>query len=108
MSTLNDGRRIGILESARQVRPMRWRELGLAAMLLAPAFLIMAVVTLYPLISSFLISLRRWDLLRPEEGHPFVGLDNYAFVLGDPTFWQSVRVTVILVVLAVKLEIILG
>lgn len=108
MSTLNDGRRIGILESARQVRPMRWRELGLAVMLLAPAFLIMAVVTLYPLISAFIISLRRWDLLRPEEGHPFVGLDNYAFVLRDPTFWQSVRVTVIFVVLAVTLEIILG
>lgn len=92
----------------RRISPLRWRELTLAAALMAPAFLIMAVVTLYPLVSAFVISLRRWNLMRPEEGRPFVGLENYRFILGDPVFWQSVRVTVIFVVLAVTLEIVLG
>ena len=92
----------------RRISPLRWRELTLAAALMAPAFLIMAAVTLYPLVSAFVISLRRWNLMRPEEGQPFVGLENYRFTLGDPVFWQSVRVTVIFVVLAVTLEIVLG
>lgn len=92
----------------KRISPLRWQELLLAGALLAPALLIMAFVTLYPLVSAFVISLRRWDLMRPEAGHPFVGFENYRFLLGDPQFWQSVRVTVIFVVLAVSLEIILG
>jgi multiple sugar transport system permease protein len=86
----------------------RRRELQLAALLFAPAFLIMAVVTLYPLVGSFVISLRQWDLMRPELGRPFVGLDNYQFILSDPAFWESVRITVVFVVLAVTIEISLG
>lgn len=86
----------------------RRKELQLAAILFAPAFLIMAVVTLYPLVGSFLISLRQWDLMRPELGRPFVGLDNYRFILSDPAFWESVRITAMFVFLAVTLEISLG
>jgi len=86
----------------------RRKELQLAVALFLPAFLIMAVVTIYPLLRSFSISLRQWDLMRPELGQPFVGLDNYRFILTDPLFWDSVRVTAVFVVLAVSLEICLG
>ena len=71
----------------------RRKELQLAVALVLPAFLIMAVVTLYPLVRSFGISLRQVDLMRPDIGQPFVGLDNYRFILSDPLFWDSVRVT---------------
>ena len=86
----------------------RRKELQLAVALVLPAFLIMAVVTLYPLVRSFGISLRQVDLMRPDIGQPFVGLDNYRFILSDPLFWDSVRVTAVFVVLAVFLEITLG
>jgi ABC-type sugar transport system permease subunit len=82
------------------------RILGIA--LLLPALIIIAAVTIYPLVRSLWISLHAWNLTRPKEGHPFVGLANYNYILHDPTFWQSLRITIIFVVAAVILEIILA
>ncbi len=84
------------------------QELGLAAFLITPALLIMAVVTIFPLLRSLWVSMHKWDLMRPQEGHPFVGLDNYADILADPIFWSSVWVTLLFVALAVAIEICLG
>jgi multiple sugar transport system permease protein len=82
------------------------RILGFA--LLSPALLIIALITIYPLIRSFWISLHGWNLTRPGEGHPFLGLGNYRYILTDPTFWSSMRVTTIFVAAAVTLEICLA
>jgi multiple sugar transport system permease protein len=82
------------------------RILGL--ILLAPALTIIFTVTLYPLVRSFWISLHGWNLTKPAEGHPFLGLGNYQNVLSDPKFWASLRITVIFVIAAVTLEIILA
>lgn len=87
---------------------IRRKELQLAVALVLPALIIMGIVTLYPLVSSFTISLRRWDLMRPDLGRPFVWLDNYRYILTDPLFWESVRVTLAFVFLAVVFEITLG
>ena len=46
--------------------------------------------------------------MRPDLGRPFVGLDNYRYILSDPAFWESVRITLIFVFLAVTIEITLG
>lgn len=62
-------------------------------LLLLPAGLIMAVVTIYPLVRSLVISFLKWDLTKANLAHTFVGFDNYRFILSDPTFWQSVKVT---------------
>lgn len=86
----------------------RREELALMVALTAPAVLIISFVTIYPLARSFWISLRQWDLTKPNEGHPFVGLGNYQASLTDPAFHQSVKVTLIFVVAAVTLEIGLG
>lgn len=87
-------------------RAIEDRFLGIV--LLAPALLIISLVTIYPLARSLYISLRSWNLTRPNEGHPFIGLANYSYILGDPAFWQSLRVTLIFVVAAVILEILLA
>jgi ABC-type sugar transport system permease subunit len=76
--------------------------------LLLPAGLIMAGVTLYPLIRSFTISLLKWDLTKPELVRPFIGLANYQYVLNDPTFWQSARITSLFVLGAVSINLILA
>jgi ABC-type sugar transport system permease subunit len=83
-------------------------DLWVGILLIAPAALIMAVVTIYPLLRSLWISVHTWDLVKPYLGHPFVGLKNYAYILEDPAFWQSVQVTLFFVVGAVVLEISLG
>ncbi len=80
----------------------------LGIVLLLPALAIISVVTIYPLVRSFWISLHAWNLTRPAEGHPFLGLANYRNVLLDPTFLSSLRTTLIFVVAAVSLEIILA
>lgn len=80
----------------------------LAIFLLLPAALIISVVTIYPLIHSFWLSLHKWDLMKPLEGHPFIGLENYLFVFKDPTFWDSAKISIIFVIAAVTLEIVLG
>ena len=89
----------------RRMSQRRREELTLAVALLAPAFLFISLVTLYPLVRAFWVSLHGWNLMRPQEGHPFVGLENYRFVLTDPLFHQSLRVTVIFVIAAVVLEV---
>ena len=94
--------------SIKRLSPNRRKELQLAAVLILPAFLIMAVVTLYPLVQSFIISFRDWSLLEPNAAHVFVGLTNYRKVFSDPQFLSSVKVTLSFVFLAVSLEIILG
>ena len=83
-------------------------ERKLAAFLLVPAVLIMAVVTIYPLLRSLWISMLEWDLTKPFSGHPFIGFQNYISILKDPVFWQCAKTTGIFVVGAVSLEITLG
>lgn len=77
-------------------------------LMLLPAVLIMLVVTAYPLLKSLQISFLKWDLTKPTQLHTFIGFDNYAFVLKDPTFWQSAEVTGLFTVGAVTLEITIG
>jgi len=77
-------------------------------LMILPAGLIMAVVTVYPLIRSLIISMLHWDLKKPELIHPFVFLENYKYVLSDPTFWQSAKATGFYVLGAVSLNIILA
>lgn len=96
------------MSAAPRMSQRRREELTLAVVLLAPAFLFISLVTLYPLVRAFWVSLHGWNLMRPQEGHPFVGLENYRFVLTDPLFHQSLRVTAVFVVAAVVLEICLA
>lgn len=80
----------------------------LSILLSAPALITIGIVTLFPLVYSFWLSLHRRDLLKPYLGQPFVGLKNYIDILKDQIFWDSMRVTVYFVVMAVALEIGLG
>lgn len=77
-------------------------------LLLLPAGLIMAVVTIYPLVRSFMISLLKWDLTKNDPTHPFIGLTNYLYILKDPTFLKSANITLYFVVGDVVLTILLS
>ncbi|MHB1138178.1 MAG: carbohydrate ABC transporter permease [Microthrixaceae bacterium] len=81
------------------------RRLGLR--LTAPAFLVMILVTAYPLVYAVVLSFYRYRLTDPD-GREFVGVQNYVTVLTDPVWWSAVVTTVIITVASVAIELVLG
>jgi multiple sugar transport system permease protein len=81
------------------------RRLGLA--LSAPAFIVMVLVTAYPLAYAVVLSLYQYRLTDPA-GKTFVGLQNYATVLTDPLWWTDFTTTFVITVVSVVVELVLG
>jgi multiple sugar transport system permease protein len=82
------------------------RALGLA--LLAPMALVLLLVIGYPLVDSLWLSLHRANLANPEQGQPFIGLDNYIRAFGQPAFWYEIQRTLYFTIFSVGLELGLG
>lgn len=82
-------------------------EARLGLMLAMPAFIVMIAVTVYPIIQAFIDSLYRYRLTAPQD-KAFVGLGNYAVVLKDPLFWNSLKVTAIITLVSVVVELVIG
>ncbi|HET7076702.1 MAG TPA: sugar ABC transporter permease [Chloroflexia bacterium] len=82
------------------------RALGLA--LLAPMALVLLLVIGYPLVDSLWLSLHRANLANPEQGQPFIGLDNYIRAFGQPAFWYAIQRTLYFTIFSVGLELGLG
>ncbi len=87
--------------------PRARAEARLGWMLAGPAFGLMLLVTLYPIGQALYDSLFSLRLTAPDE-REVVWFGNYAVVLGDPAFWQSMGVTLLITVITVVLELILG
>jgi multiple sugar transport system permease protein len=81
------------------------RRLGLS--LSAPAFIVMVLVTAYPLLYAVVLSLYNYRLTDPA-GRSFVGLGNYATVLSDPVWWTDFTTTLVITVVSVAVELVLG
>lgn len=88
----------------------------LAALLLSPTFLVLALVVGYPVLAAFRESLyRRGEALDAEgfviEGDQFVGLNNYLDIFTGPNsgdFWIALYNTTFFTVVAVGIETVLG
>jgi multiple sugar transport system permease protein len=91
--------------AVRSDRSKAERKLGM--MLCAPAAFVMLAVTAYPILYAFFLSLKRSDLRFPANDK-FIGLDNYATVLGAHRWWTDVFHTAILTVFSVGIELVLG
>jgi cellobiose transport system permease protein len=63
----------------------------------APFFVLFAVFGLYPLGRTLWVSLHDWSLL---GGHTWIGPDNYTALMVDERFWNAVRNTLGIFVLA--------
>ena len=74
---------------------------------LIPTFLVLLLVVAIPLLFSLVLSLNRYTFLSPRLNE-FVGLKNYASVIHDQYFWNSVKVTVWFVAMVVPLEFLIG
>lgn len=75
---------------------------------LAPSVLALLAVGIYPTVFALVTSLRQYRLTRPRDGFPFVGLDNYAAVLADATFWESLGRTASFYLTVMPVQLALG
>jgi multiple sugar transport system permease protein len=77
-----------------------WRLAG-------PAFAVMLLVTLYPILQAVWDSLWNYRLTTPDD-RAFVWFRNYAVILSDPLWWRVVGVTLLITVITVVVELVLG
>ncbi len=82
-------------EMLHQFVKARW---GL--LFISPFYLLFAIFGLYPLLFSVYLSFTKWNGRGPLV---FIGLDNYALLLKDNVFWQSMQNGVILFFLYVPI-----
>src|ERR1700694_2639077 len=82
-------------------------ERRLAFLLIAPAVLLMLVVTAYPIGYAVWLSLQKANLATPGDTS-FVGLANYQTVLTDKYWWTAFVVTLAITVISVAIELVLG
>ncbi len=80
----------GMRAAVRRRRRIDW----LPPALLAPAGAIMTVLLAYPVLRGIVLSFFNTRLLRYNQGR-FIGLGNYARLVSDPYFWNSVVVTLL-------------
>jgi len=80
-------------------------ELRDAFTFLLPLILFISIFILLPVMGTFLISTYREVTFLEKE---FVFLENYLKLLSDGAFWQSLRFTLLFVLVSVPLEMVLG
>ena len=91
-------------QRSRRYRPAR-REAILFYLCISPWLLGFTVFILGPVLSSLGLSFTRWDLLSDPV---FVGMRNYARMVDDKLFWQSLSVTIRYTLLYVPAELVGG
>ncbi|HEU0191859.1 MAG TPA: sugar ABC transporter permease [Mycobacterium sp.] len=79
----------------------------MALALIAPAVILMLVVTAYPIGYAVWLSLLRCNLATPADTR-FVGLANYQTTLTDSYWWSAFAVTCAITVISVSIELVLG
>lgn len=72
-------------------RLSRWDVKLSPYLYVSPFFIMFAVVGLFPIGYTAVISFMDWDLIRGEG--TFIGFDQYVWVLTQPAFWVALRNT---------------
>ena len=76
---------------------------------LGPLLLIILVFLIVPIVKAAIMSFQYYYIAKPSSaGNYFVGLKNYHAVLGDDYFFNSVKVTLIYIVVTVLGRYVLG
>jgi cellobiose transport system permease protein len=56
---------------------------------IAPFFIMFAIVGLFPIAFTAVISFQDWDLIR--NSGEFIGFEQYIWILNDPKFWTALQ-----------------
>lgn len=90
---------------AEWMKNQRTQEALTGYLFIFPAIVGFIVFFAVPAVRGLLISFTNWNLLTPAE---YVGLQNYQRLFNDPSFWNSVQVTIKYVLFNIPLQIILA
>jgi multiple sugar transport system permease protein len=82
-------------------------ERRLAAAMLSPALVVIALVAAYPIGYAIWLSLNEYSVRVPGLSR-FAGFDNYSEALGSSEFWDAVVTTFVFTGLSVSLELAIG
>jgi multiple sugar transport system permease protein len=85
----------------------RWVDRHLRWLMIAPAVVILAGLTIFPTIYMFTAAVQRISP-DPSVARQFVGAANFTRMLSDPLFLNSLKNTLIFTVSAVSIEFVLG
>ena len=91
--------------AATSDRSVAENRLGLR--LVAPAVVVMLIVTAWPMIQALYLSLFRYRLTTPDDKE-FVFLGNYGTILTDSLFWKDTLNTVLIMLFTVAVELVIG
>lgn len=86
----------------------RLRSLPPPLVLLLPTVIVLFVLTIYPTVYSFTLSLNEWNMSNRLATWTFVGLGNYANILRDSRFWNAAQVTATFIFGTVTVQLLLG
>ncbi len=89
-----------VSDRARAENRLGWK-------LVAPAVVMMLLVTAYPMFRALYLSLFKYRLTAPDD-REFTGLTNYWTVLTDSLWWTNVVNTVLIMVVTVAVELVVG
>lgn len=78
-------------------------QYGFVFIVLAPIILLFALIRIFPMINTVILSFQSWNMLRPNR--IFVGFSNYVQIFMDPMFAESSQNTVLFVLLTVGVGI---
>lgn len=87
------------------------RERMFPLLLLAPTFIILILIILYPMLYSVYVSFTPFHLLRPEQTFVFetaTMFRNYQRLWEDEVFWRSLKNTVLFLAVTVNLSYLLA
>ena len=83
-------------------------ERTLGALLLAPAFALLALIVVYPIGKLLWNSFFDLRLSGSGGGAKFVGWENYALVLTDTAFWNATKNTLLITLITVPGALVVG
>jgi len=97
----------GLRSRFERYRELRITESELAVLLLAPVLAFLFAVSFYPIVETVWGSFHTGYVLQINE-QQWVGLANYAALLADGSFLNSIRVSFLYTFISVPLELVLG
>lgn len=110
-SQQTEGRPLAAVDAPRRAGPGRRRFTGRRALtiglFMAPAAVLVAVFTYYPILSGGQIAFRNWNL-NDLTNTDWIGFGNFAAVFADPLFWTSLQNSVPWVVGSLVPQFVLG
>jgi len=97
---------ISPLSAIRRVPKRAWIRYRFVFLVLAPTLALFIYLRIVPTGQAFLMSTFKWALIKPAE--KFVGLDNYAKLLGDKNFQLALFNTTVFAVFTTIISVLLA